>query len=87
MAGWLNQNWGNTFTTAQELELANGQRIDICLQNDNVRSPVPIELKMLDKSWTGRDLCEGLCNQLATDYLRHEKEGCGVMLLVWGGNK
>ena len=85
VAGWLNQNCSNTFTTAQELELANGQRIDICLQNDNVRSPVPLELKMLNNSWTGRDLCEGLCNQLATDYLRHEKEGCGVMLLVWGG--
>ncbi|MCY4341931.1 MAG: hypothetical protein OXE48_11325 [Gammaproteobacteria bacterium] len=87
VAGWLNQNGGNNFTVAQEPELANRQRTDIWLQNENVQSPVPIELKMLDKHWTGPKLCERLCNQLAGDYLQHEKEGCGVMLLVWRGSK
>ena len=32
-------------------------------------------------------LCERLRNQLAGDYLQHEKEGCGVMLLIWQGGK
>ena len=86
VAGWLNQNWGNNFTAAQEPELANNQRMDISLQNENVRSPVPVELKLLDKRWSGPALCERLRNQLAGDYLRHDSEGCGVMLLAWLGS-
>ena len=87
VAGWLNQNWGNLYTTAQEPELANSQRMDIWLQNAKVRSAVPVELKMLDKGWSGPKLCERLRNQLAGDYLREETEGCGLMLLVWQGSK
>ena len=86
VSGWLNQNWANRFTAAQEPELANSQRMDIWLQNENVRSPVPIELKVLNSNWSGPKLCERLRNQLAGDYLRHEKEGCGVMLLAWRGS-
>jgi hypothetical protein len=86
IAGWLNQHCRNQYTTAQEPELANSQRMDIWLQNTNVHSPVPIELKLLDKRWSGPDLCERLRNQLAGDYLREESAGCGVMLLVWQGN-
>ena len=48
---------------------------------------MPIELKLLDKVWTGPKLCERLRNQLAGDYLREESAGCGVMLLVWQGKK
>ena len=87
VSGWLKDHWGNRFTVAQEPELANNQRMDIWLQNENVQSPVPIELKVLDKRWTGPMLCERLRNQLAGDYLQHEKEGCGVMLLIWQGDK
>jgi len=82
IAGWLNQPSRCQYTTAQEPELANSQRMDIWLQNTNIHSPVPIELKLLDKSWTGPGLCERLRNQLAGDYLREESAGCGVMLLV-----
>jgi glucan-binding YG repeat protein len=82
IAGWLNQNSHGQYTTAQESELANGQRMDIWLHNTSVHSPVPIELKLLDKSWTGPKLCERLKNQLAGDYLREEGAGCGVFLLV-----
>lgn len=85
IAGWLNQHCRDQYTTAQEPELANSQRMDIWLQNTNVHSPVPIELKLLDKRWSGPDLCERLRNQLAGDYLREESAGCGVMLLVWQG--
>ena len=87
VAGWLNQKWGNPLTVAQEPELANSQRMDIWLQDQNVRSPVPIELKLLDKRWTGPQLCERLCNQLAGDYLREAGGRCGVMLLVWLGSQ
>jgi len=87
IAGWLNQRCRNQYTTAQEPELANSQRMDISLHNTNVQSPVPIELKLLDKGWSGPKLCERLRNQLAGDYLREESAGCGVMLLVWQGSK
>ncbi len=70
------------YTTAEEPELANEQRMDIWLANPNVQSPVPIELKLLDKNWTGPNLCERLRNQLVGDYLREESAGCGVFLLV-----
>lgn len=85
IAGWLNHHCRDQYTTAQEPELANSQRMDISLQNTNVRSPVPIELKLLDKKWSGPKLRERLRNQLAGDYLREESAGCGVMLLVWQG--
>lgn len=86
IAGWLNQQCRDQYTTAQEPELANSQRMDISMQNTNVQSPVPIELKLLDKGWSGPKLCERLRNQLAGDYLREETAGCGMMLLVWQGN-
>lgn len=82
IAGWLGQQYKDQYTTAQEPELANSQRMDISMHNTNVHSPVPIELKLLDKGWSGPKLCERLRNQLAGDYLREEKAGCGVMLLV-----
>ena len=87
VAGWLNQNWGNPLTIAQEPELANSQRMDIWLQDQNVPSPVPIELKLLDKRWSGPRLCERLRNQLAGDYLREATGGCGLMLLVWSDSR
>lgn len=85
IAGWLSQQCQEQYTTAQEPEIANSQRMDIWLQNANVPSPVPIELKVLDRNWTGPALCERLRNQLVGDYLREEGATCGVMLLVWQG--
>ena len=41
---------------------------------------------MLDKDWTGPELCERLRNQLVRDYMREATGGCGVMLLFWQGN-
>ncbi|UZD66876.1 hypothetical protein [Marinobacter sp. AN1] len=84
IAGWLRGHSQDRYTTAEEPELANSQRMDIWLQNSNVTSPVPIELKLLDKQWSGPELCERLRNQLAGDYLREEGAGCGVFLLVAG---
>ena len=85
VAGWLsNQSFGR-YICAQENELPNRQRPDIWTQNSGVASPVPIELKLLDKKWSGPKLCERLRNQLVGDYLREETAGCGVMLLIWQG--
>ncbi|MCO7197594.1 hypothetical protein [Pseudoalteromonas sp. OANN1] len=82
VTGWLNQNCRDQYTTAQEPELTNGQRMDIWLNSNYVNAPVPIELKLLDKSWSGNQLCERLRNQLVGDYLRANGASCGVFLLV-----
>lgn len=87
VAKHLNDRAAGRFTCAQEAELANSQRPDIWLQNPSVAAPVPIELKLLDMGWSGPDLCERLRNQLVGDYLRDEQAGCGIMLLVWLGQK
>lgn len=84
VAGWLNGLSFGRYICAQENELPNKQRTDIWVQNSRVPSPVPIELKLLEK-WSGPELCERLRNQLAGDYLREATAGCGVMLLIWQG--
>lgn len=73
------------FTCAQEAELANSQRPDLWLQHHDVCVPIPVELKLLDKSWSGPDLCERLENQLIGDYLRENQADFGVFLLIWQG--
>lgn len=85
VAGWLNSLSSGRFTCAQENEFPNRQRPDIWMQSPQVDSAVPIELKVLDKGWSGPKLCERLRNQLVGDYLREETAGCGVMLLIWQG--
>ena len=85
IAGHLRQHAKGHYTCAQENELPNGQRPDIWVQRSSI-TPVPIELKLLDKNWGGPKLCERLRNQLVGDYLREEAGGRGVMLLVWQGS-
>jgi hypothetical protein len=84
IAGQLNQGQHLKYTIAEEAEIANAQRPDLWVQCPSVCSPVPIELKLLEK-WTGPQLCERLRNQLVRDYLREESARFGVMLLVWRG--
>ena len=86
VAGWLNGLSSGHYTCAQENEFPNRQRPDIWMQSSQVDSAVPIELKILDKGWSGPKLCERLRNQLAGDYLREETATCGVMLLIWQGH-
>ena len=87
VADRLNQNADHSFTVSQEPEVSNNQRMDIWLQNQNAEYPIPIELKLLDKNWSGPKLCERLRNQLAGDYLCDGTERCGAMLLIWQGRK
>ena len=84
ITGSLNDLANGRYTCAQENEMPNAQRPDIWVQVPDV-TPVPIELKLLDKGWTGPNLCERLRNQLAGDYLRAEAGGRGIMLLIWQG--
>ena len=76
----------NRFTISQEDELANRQRVDIRINNQDSGHPIPIELKLLD-NWSGTHLQERLRNQLVGDYLRDGTERYGVMLLIWQGKK
>lgn len=85
IVGQLNGRAAGRYTCAQENELANAQRPDIWIQSPAVPDPVPIELKVLDKGWSGPDLCERLRNQLVGDYLRNGVGRSGVFLLVWQG--
>lgn len=85
ISGRLQDKAMGRYACAQENELPNGQRPDIWVQNSGVSAPVPIELKLLDKRWTGPKLCERLRNQLVGDYLRDKGARSGVMLLVWQG--
>lgn len=85
VAGELNRRGKTLFRCAQENEFPNRQRPDIWLLNNDVPAPVPIELKVLDESWSGLKLCERLRNQLVGDYLREDGAECGIMLLVWQG--
>lgn len=85
IAGQLNKMALGRYNCSQEVELANGQRPDLLMTSIHVKNPVPVELKVLDKGWSGTKLCERLRNQLAGDYLREEEARCGVFLLVWQG--
>jgi len=82
IAAELRKSANGYYTIAEEPELANEQRMDIWLASPKVASPVPIELKLLDKGWSGPELCERLRNQLVGDYLREGTASCGVFLLV-----
>lgn len=86
ISGWLSRESAGLYSCAQENELPNSQRTDILIQSPQVTAPVPIELKLLDKAWSGKKLCERLRNQLVGDYLRERNAGCGVFLLVWCGH-
>lgn len=81
IASELRKDSQGRYTISQEDEKANGQRTDIRFDKPNITS-VPVELKVLDKQWSGNNLCERLRNQLAGDYLREEHAECGIFLLV-----
>lgn len=85
IAGELNRRAQGRYTCAQENELANAQRPDLFVQAPSVTHSVPIELKLLDKGWSGPGLCERLRNQLVGDYLREGQGRAGVFLLIWAG--
>ncbi|MFY0639787.1 MAG: hypothetical protein JXR16_01995 [Bermanella sp.] len=87
IAYWLNQHSHSRYHCSEEAPLANDQRPDIRFMNNQISNAVPVELKLLDKGWSGPSLCERLRNQLVGDYLREDGSTCGVFLLVWQGRE
>ena len=61
VAGQLVRDSENRFTISQEDEVANRQRMDIRINNQDSEHPIPIELKLLDKGWSGPKLCKRDC--------------------------
>ena len=82
LAKELKRSANECYTVAQEHELANGQKPDICLMDIKNRGLVPIELKIASNTeWTGPKLRKKLRNQLC-DYLRDKSSRYGIFLLA-----
>ncbi|AVT78570.1 hypothetical protein RPPS3_45080 [Rhodopseudomonas palustris] len=74
------------YSIPQEEELADAKRPDLRFHCAWIDAPVPAELKIADK-WSGPALLERLENQLAGDYLRDNRSGRGLFVLVYRGKK
>ena len=72
------------YSIPQEEEYADAKRADLRFHGFGFDAPVPVEIKLADK-WTGPDLFERLENQLCGDYLRDNRSGRGIYLLVYRG--
>lgn len=76
------------YAVPQEEELADGKRMDIRIHGTSgLDAPVPIELKLSDAKWSGKDHFERLENQLCGDYLRDPRSTRGIFALVTRGKK
>ena len=80
-ASRLNDLSKGRYNCSQENEFPNAQKPDIWIQKPDI-TPIPIEIKLLDKQWSGPKICERLRIQLAKGYLRDRNGGRGIMLLV-----
>lgn len=74
------------YAIPQEEELADAKKPDLRFHGMGFDGPVPVELKLADK-WSGPDLFERLENQLCGDYLRDNRSGRGLFVLVQRGEK
>ncbi len=72
------------YTIPQEEELADAKKPDLRFHGSGFDGPVPVELKLAD-NWTGPQLFERFENQLCGDYLRDNRSGRGVFVLVYRG--
>ncbi|MGD9578708.1 MAG: hypothetical protein AB7Y74_10695, partial [Syntrophorhabdus sp.] len=70
----------------QEEELADAKKPDLRFHGMGFDRPVPAELKLAD-NWSGPALFERLENQLCGDYLRDNRSGRGIFVLVYRGDK
>jgi hypothetical protein len=87
VAGWLRDRSRGRYSVPQEEELADGTKPDIRIHGCGFDGPVPIELKIVDNSWSAVDLVERLRNQLCDQYLLDIRSNCGIFLLVFLGKK
>lgn len=85
--GWqLREKAFDRYSIPQEEELADAKKPDLRFHGVGFDGPVPVELKLAD-NWTGPKLFERLENQLCGDYLRDNRSGRGVFVLVYRGGK
>ena len=85
--GWqLREKAFGRYSIPQEEELADAKKPDLRFHGVSFDGPVPVELKLAD-NWTGPQLFERLENQLCGDYLRDNRSGRGVFVLVYRGGK
>ncbi len=85
--GWqLREKAFDRYSIPQEEELADAKKPDLRFHGVSFDGPVPVELKLAD-NWTGPQLFERLENQLCGDYLRDNRSGRGVFVLVYRGGK
>ncbi len=87
IGNWFRDRSHGRYSVPQEEELADAKRPDIRIHGSGFDGPVPIELKIADKNWSGTKLFERLENQLCGDYLRDDRSNCGVFLLLSRGTK
>ncbi len=84
--GWyLREKAFGRYKISQEDEFADAKRPDLRFHGEGFDGPVPVELKLVDKNWTGPKLFERLENQLCGDYLRDTRSTRGIFLLVYLG--
>lgn len=81
LAHELREKAHGRYTVTQEEELADAKRPDLRFHGAGFDAPVPAELKLADR-WTGPSLFERLENQLCGDYLRDNRSGRGIFVLV-----
>ena len=74
------------YSIPQEEELADAKKPDMRFHGMGFDGPVPAELKLAD-NWPGPALFECLENQLCGDYLRDNRSGRGIFVLVYRGEK
>ena len=86
IANELDKTAHGRYSIQQEYELADGKKPDIRFQGNGIDAPVPVELKIAD-NWKDQKLFERLENQLCGDYLRDNRSGRGIFLLVYRGEK
>ena len=87
IGNWLRDRGYGRYSVPQEEELADAKRPDLRIHGSGFDGPVPIELKIADKNWSGSKLFERLENQLCGDYLRDSRSYCGIYLLLNRGTK
>jgi hypothetical protein len=74
------------YSIPQEEEFADAKKPDLRFHGVGFDGPVPVELKLAD-NWTGPKLFERQENQLCGDYLRDNRSGRGIFVLVYRGEK
>lgn len=83
----LREKASGRYSIPQEEQLADDKRPDLRFFGCGFDGPVPVELKLANKVWTGPALFERLENQLCGDYLRDKRSNRGLFVLVYDGVK